>query len=88
MDELELKPCPFCGGEAAVIANVGCAGAARGDYRAWEFGVVCLDCNISLPRHNYRLSARLAKCGRIVVEQDERQEAADLWNRRADNGNG
>ena len=86
MDEIKLKPCPFCGGEAAMIANVGCADAASGDFRAWEFCVMCLGCNISLPRRNYHLSVQLGKCGEIVVAQDDRQEAADTWNRRADNG--
>lgn len=86
MDEIKLKLCPFCGGEAAMIANTVCADAARGESRAWEFGIMCLDCNISLPRRNYRLSVKLDKCGEIVVLQDDREEAAALWNRRADNG--
>lgn len=86
MDEIKLKPCPFCGGEAAMIANTGCIEAAHGEYRAWEFCVMCIGCNISLPRRNYRLAVKLDKCGEIVVMQDERKEAADLWNRRADNG--
>lgn len=84
MDGIKLKPCPFCGGEAAMIANGACIDATRGEYRAWEFCVMCISCNVSLPRRDYHLSVKLGKCGEIVVMQDERKEAADLWNRRAD----
>lgn len=85
MDKIKLKPCPFCGGEAAVVTNAVAASENCGDYRLWKFGIMCLNCNIALPRRNYQLRVQIDKCGEIIAAQDDRQEAADLWNQRAKN---
>ncbi len=41
----ELKPCPFCGGEAKLVVNATeyGAGAVR-----WRFGVECQRCPVQL----------------------------------------
>lgn len=78
----DLKPCPFCGGEAFFLTKVSCHYAAGGLTRSWEFGVGCLACGMALPKSTYRLSVQMAKDGSIEVIEDDRQEAADTWNRR------
>lgn len=86
MDESELKPCPFCGDQAAMFTRVGDADGVRGETRVWYFGIGCTECGVALPRRNYKLVVQMGRCGGIKILDDDRQEAADLWNRRADNG--
>lgn len=59
---MELKPCPFCGGEACMQEHV---------FHGYTstYGVVCLDC-----------------CAETRQFYDTKEEAAEAWNRRADNG--
>lgn len=86
MDEIKLKPCPFCGGVSAIFTRVGDADGARRDTRMWHFGIGCTECNIRLPRSDYKLAVQMGRDGEIHILEDDRQEAADLWNRRAENG--
>lgn len=86
MDEIKLKPCPFCGGLSAMFTRVGDADGARGETRMWHFGIGCTECNIRLPRSDYKLAVQMGRDGEIHILEDDRQEAADLWNRRAENG--
>ena len=83
MDEIKLKPCPFCGGEAEyfIVENCSC-GTARG----WKFGIHCTKCMVSLPMRDFMLTMDLYSNGELVAKKDERQKAADMWNRRADHG--
>lgn len=78
-----LKPCPFCGGEAHFFTK--CT-VERGLTRGWEFGIFCSKCNVATAKTNYRLEVRLGDLGRITEIVDERQIAIDAWNRRADHG--
>lgn len=77
----ELKPCPFCGGKAKFFTK---ASSARGVTRGWEFGVFCYKCGITSPKTNYLLEAQLDDFGEITTRTDERPEAIEAWNRRAD----
>lgn len=54
----ELKPCPFCGGEAELLNSL---------YGEWI--VRCPDCE-----------------GMVEKWRETEEEAAEQWNRRADNG--
>lgn len=76
----ELKPCPFCGGEAKIVPKIF---SARGISRGWLFGVYCSNCDIALPKTDYRLEIQLDDLGGIMLLDDERQEAIEAWNRRA-----
>ena len=67
-----------------MFTRVGDADGARVETRTWRFGIACTECNIRLPRSDYRLSVQMGKCGEIKILEDDRQEAADLWNRRAE----
>ena len=46
-DRMELKPCPFCGGEAKMWSETECYG--HGDY-AENTAVVCSKCGASGPK--------------------------------------
>lgn len=82
----ELKPCPFCGEEAVFFPKRSCPDAAGGLTRRWRFGVGCLACGIALPKTTYSVSVQMKQDGGIEVVEDDRQEAADTWNRRSNDG--
>jgi Lar family restriction alleviation protein len=75
----ELKPCPFCGGEAKFFAK---AYLERGITRGWQFGIYCTKCNVTTPKTNYGLEIQLADWGNIITTVDERPLAIEAWNRR------
>lgn len=83
---IDLRPCPFCGGEALFFVKVSCPNAVGGFTRSWEFGVGCLGCGITLPKDTYRFSVQMINDGSINVIEDDRQKAADTWNKRAEHG--
>ncbi|MDO5785566.1 MAG: Lar family restriction alleviation protein [Eubacteriales bacterium] len=77
----ELKPCPFCGGEAIISTSSHdsshyCVG--------FVFGIECTECGIQLPGR-FKVEFSLRDDGEINILNDERQTAAGLWNRRAKN---
>ena len=76
----ELKPCPFCGGEAKFLLKTYTAG---GTTRGWEFGIYCTACDVTTPKTNYNLEIQLNDYGDIEVVVDERHSAIKAWNRRA-----
>lgn len=69
MKEIKLKPCPFCGGEAKLKADVRYPRPERNPKRAYE--VVCqnYNCIIGLCDDRYYLTEK---------------EAIEAWNTRAD----
>lgn len=79
MSEIKLKPCPFCGGEAKfkTISN-----ACGHQFVTIEFEISCEKCGVSFPKR-YRIEIQLNECGSITMN-DYRMEAAEAWNRRAD----
>lgn len=79
----ELKPCPFCGGEAHFLIK---CSLEHGTTRGWEFGIYCSECNVTTAKTNYRLEIRLGDLGHITEIVDERQMAVEAWNRRPDHG--
>ena len=69
----ELKPCPFCGGEARMKYgkyNLLGAYGTEETARKWA-GVWCVKCGIEQPIRKY-----------VTKEQ-----AIEAWNRRAEDGN-
>lgn len=80
---IELKPCPFCGGEAKFLVKTY---KERGVERGYSFGIYCTKCDLVLPRTNYSVEFQLNADGEIEMITDERLLAAEAWNRRADNG--
>lgn len=82
---VELKPCPFCGGEA----SASCERKANHLYMVSmpiftiECRVGCEKCGIYF-RQNSVISR--AEYRAPVTNRDRYEEAAEAWNRRADNG--
>lgn len=64
MNPEKLKPCPFCGGKAAMWDS----GSMHPGYKTYR--VCCLKCHV-------------AQADQMHYSQ---REAADAWNRRADDG--
>lgn len=83
MDEIKLKPCPFCGGKAEYIINRNYECCIT---HGWQLGIKCTNCMIELPTRDFIVTADLKSNGEIVFAKDDRKKAADMWNRRADNG--
>lgn len=80
-DELNLKPCPFCGGKAEFYVKKHIVSEMK-SY--WCIGVCCTKCNLILPKL-YSLTLALGTNAEIQAIADERQRAVDDWNRRAEN---
>lgn len=80
--KIKLKPCPFCGGYArfktfSLNSNSSSVG--------FKFEISCEKCRVSLPKI-YETNLSLTDSGRINAINDERENAARDWNRRADDG--
>lgn len=79
MNEIELKPCPFCGGTANFFTTLF---SMKGTTRGWEFGICCTKCDVTTPKRNYRLELQFGCLGGIETVIDERPLAIEVWNRR------
>lgn len=79
----ELKPCPFCGGKAAIQqAGVDIMETNRDSVR-FDFSIRCVNCNAAAPGAYGYISANLSRTGDLNVWHDDRTSAAEAWNRRA-----
>lgn len=74
-----LKPCPFCGGEAKFLIK---CHMDRGITRGYNFGICCTKCGISTTKTNYGIELQLNSNGEIETTLDERPLAVEAWNRR------
>ena len=74
----ELKPCPFCGNKIAptilTIAEIECY--ESGKWARTHYAVVC----------NYNHVDTIGCGASTGYYANNPEEAADIWNRRADNG--
>lgn len=78
----KLKPCPFCGGEAKFFTKIF---SQKGISRDWQFGIYCTRCDVTTPRTDYKIEISFESNGEIKTTIDEREIAAEAWNRRSDN---
>lgn len=83
MKETELKPCPFCGGEAKIKM----VSPFSNDFTAgFNYVIKCKKCGLQYP-HTFAIGFYLTDKGEVkeamafegVVEQSK-----ELWNRRTD----
>lgn len=76
MSQLELKPCPFCGGEAHVVADI---------YNKCYI-VKCNSCHSRTPRAYYNRRKSFVKGGlgfcKCETDDDARAFVIETWNRR------
>lgn len=82
MEEIELKPCPFCGGKAEYKIN---KNYEWGTTHGWQFGIKCTNCMMELPMRDFVVTVNLESNGKIAFDKDDRKKATDMWNRRTDN---
>lgn len=75
----ELKPCPFCGGKAAV--KTGSNGVGNSGTFSQFHSVFCSKCGATTER-TYKTEFR-RDLGVFKVIKDGYQEAISDWNRRA-----
>lgn len=80
MNAIDLKPCPFCGGE--VIFSQTSYGASEGSVNL-AFSIRCKKCDATAPNSYGKVYINLAKDGTLNVWGDDRPKAAESWNRRA-----
>lgn len=80
MNKCNLKPCPFCGGEAEIrltMLNVN----DRDDSILEEYRVVCRNCAATTGQRHVGKYRRYK--GEFIFVNDAYAEAAAAWNRRA-----
>lgn len=76
-DQIKLKPCPFCGGEA----HFRCRSNKSSHYEVgFEFEIACT-CGMKLPNW-FEIEFCLSEDGEISIKKDEREKAIAAWNRR------
>lgn len=75
-----LKPCPFCGGEAKFFITV--SSKTENLFR-WKFGLHCTKCGIETPKNDYTVEVEFTDYGAVKAVTDERSAAIEKWNLRA-----
>ena len=79
MEMTNLKPCPFCGGEAKFFRK---ASFELGTRRGWQFGIHCTKCGVGIPKNDYTVEVEFSDYGEVKVVKDERPTALEKWNLR------
>lgn len=84
MANVKLLPCPFCGGEAT-ISQTG-YGTAGGGAVQLDFRIECTRCGATAPNGSGTIKINLGHNGNLNIFHDDRDKAAERWNRRTKNG--
>ena len=75
---IELKPCPFCGGEANIVQE---STGTDQDFARIRFKAKCCKCGME-PRDMTGSIEMMLKDGEIYIVKDDRKDIARMWNRR------
>ena len=78
---MELKKCPFCGGEAAFRAG---PIEVEGGSALFQFVLECRECGARAKHSSGNVCVSMGENGNINVWISQKEKAADEWNRRAE----
>lgn len=78
MEQTELKPCPFCGGQAELKK-----GNLFGDD---TLQIHCTECNVHTRKIPYNCKMYIAGEQIFMTETKATKKTVDLWNRRTEDG--
>ena len=79
----ELKPCPFCGGEAEMRNDGLILDGLSTFYTTWR--IKCITCGASVKAQRGTFS--FEKDGKLIETNDAKYMIATAWNRRATDEN-
>jgi hypothetical protein len=75
MPNIELKPCPFCGGKAYIKLK----GKSHGEHFGATYEVGCDEC-----QYSFNEESRWYICqGQIMTDKDGYTDCVRRWNRRS-----
>ena len=82
---MDLKPCPFCGGRAAIKQSGIEVMETNRDSVRFDFSIRCVNCNATAPGAYGYIAANLSgsELNTLHVWHDDRPSAIASWNRRA-----
>lgn len=78
---IELKPCPFCGGEAVFSVNNDAITPDCGTVRFY-FTIKCRKCGVSPDKTFGCARVSMGQNGEFNINRDEMDKAAKEWNGR------
>ena len=82
----ELKPCPFCGGEAEIKCNsYGTQKNEEIDRFARYFSIRCTKCRCELPRQ-FQVTFDYSLDTGVRANESDLLKGIEAWNRRVNNG--
>jgi hypothetical protein len=91
MKETELKPCPFCGGEAklerAFFSSPAILGTPKKYYLKQNFCIKCKKCGIGIPEFEILLEIDINTLSLKDDFKTQVKSFREKWNRRANNEN-
>jgi Lar family restriction alleviation protein len=79
---VDLKPCPFCGGKASFEQRS--YGTTSPDSVRLGFSIRCIKCGTFVPGADGYIAINLSSIGELNIWHDDRKQAFDAWNRRAE----
>jgi hypothetical protein len=78
--DLELKPCPYCGGSDI---RYSIKTTTISFERAYHLTMYCWNCNCYGPRTLYKCGKQSENRVKLEMNTDFYTQAAEAWNRRA-----
>ena len=76
---IDLKPCPFCGGEAELSTRSGKRKGAKFQIRC---RIACSKCHIGIADRNVTRREE----GKTIIVRDGCAKCIEAWNRRSESG--
>ena len=78
----DLKPCPFCGGEARFEQSQ--CGATDKSSVSIRFSVRCKKCHSTASSAYGEICMNLSSTGELNIWHNDLEKVAEAWNRRAE----